>query len=85
MWKLSDENMMSGVGLRNRLGEVRVQQRPDQKLFVLIGPEDGIAGVESLIQAAERNAADQDTREFEEEMAAKAKLDAATGSVEKSK
>lgn len=61
LWYDSHLNLMQMVGLHEeRRGGVRVQQRRDQKLFVLIGSERDIAGMESLIQAAEKNAADED-------------------------
>ena len=61
-WDLSYDELMKRAGLNNRQSEVRVQQRSDQKLFVLIGSEDGIVGMETLIQAAEKNAADEDAK-----------------------
>ena len=78
-WLLSYYDVMERLGLKDSRGvvrAVRVEQHPDQKLLLLIGSEDGIAGMESLIQVAEKNAAEQDERVFEEEMAAKATREA---------
>jgi hypothetical protein len=79
LWLMSYEDLIQQVGLKEGRGlirSVRVEQRPDQKLFVLIGLEDGIVGVETLILAAERNAAERDARDFEREMATKAEREA---------
>lgn len=62
LWNESHNKMMQIVGIDDRRGGVCVQHRPDQKLFVLIGSEGDIAGMESLIQAAEKNAADEDAK-----------------------
>jgi hypothetical protein len=44
---------------------------------VLIGSEDGIAGMETLIQAAEKNAAEQDEEDAERVKAIMAEKEAA--------
>jgi hypothetical protein len=63
VWVLSYLDLLARVGAddeRSGVCGIRVQPRPDQKLFMLIGLEDGIAGLETLILAAEKNAADED-------------------------
>lgn len=60
LWNDSHAQLMNMAGIDDRRGGVCVQQRPEQKLFVLIGSEEDIAGMESLIQAAEKNAEEVD-------------------------
>ena len=77
LWSESHADLMKMIGIDDRRGGVCVQQRPDQKLLVLIGSERDIAGMESLIDAAEKNAAEQDLRELELMTAEKVKMEAA--------
>lgn len=63
LWKESHDRLMKMSGNDDRRGGVCVQQRPEQKGFVLIGSEGDIAGMESLIQAAEKNAAEEDAKQ----------------------
>lgn len=75
-WLLSYHDVNARVGLKDGVSlvhAIRVVQRPDQKLFMLIGLEDGIAGIETLIQAAEKNAANEDAMLLAED-AKKAKI-----------
>jgi hypothetical protein len=54
-------------------GDTQIKPRPEQKIFVLLGSEEGIAGMESLIQAAEKIAADEDAKILALKMAAEAR------------
>lgn len=62
LWNESHSKLMQMVGIKSQRGGVCVVQRREQRLFVLYGSEDGINGVENLIQAAESNAADEDAK-----------------------
>ena len=50
----------------------QIEPLSGQKVFVLIGTEEGVAGVESFIKAAEQFAADDDAKKLTEMMAEKA-------------
>ena len=79
LWDESHSALMHQLGIDNRRSAVCIQPRQDQKLFVLIGSPEGITGMESLILAAEKNAADEDAII----MARKAKEDARLEAVRK--
>lgn len=51
------------AGFNDIVGGARVEMLPDQSLFVIVGSEDGIAGVESFIKAAEQIAAEKRAEE----------------------
>lgn len=61
-WDKTHARLTDLLGVDNRHGEVRVEPHPEQKLFVLYGSTEGIAGMESLILAAEKNAAEEDAQ-----------------------
>ena len=63
-WNDVHTKLMEMLGIDSRRGGVCVEPHPKQKLFVLYGSEEGLAGMESLIQAAEKNAADEDAQEM---------------------
>jgi len=47
------------AGYNDIVGGARVEMLPEQYIFVIIGTEDGIAGVESFIKAAEQLAMEE--------------------------
>lgn len=59
MWTDSHMDLMQMAGIDDRPLGIRIEPRRDQKLFMLIGTERAIAGMESLVLAAEKNAAEQ--------------------------
>ena len=77
MWEELHMILMSDAGAKQRghrmSGGINIQPRPEQKIFVLLGSEEGIAGLESLIQAAEKIAADEDAKILALKMAAEAR------------
>ena len=75
-WDMTHREIMQKFGINNSRGGVCVEQRPDQKLFILIGSEEGIAGMESLILASEKNAQAEDALELEKMKAFKAQQEA---------
>ncbi len=65
-WEALHQFLMKEAGI-NKLpgrmaGGINIQPRPGQKIFMLLGSEEGIAGMESLIKAAEQLAADEDAK-----------------------
>jgi len=62
LWDESRESLVNALGIDDRQSAVRIVPRHSQKAFVLIGPEAGMAGMESFILAAEKNASDEDAK-----------------------
>lgn len=57
--KIATDSAMAGHGDPNHVNGVQLQKLTSQKVFVLIGSEDGVAGLESFIKAAEQRAAEE--------------------------
>lgn len=63
LWIASQIDLMQMAGIDGPPRVIRIEPRRDQKLFMLIGSEKAIDGMESLVLAAEKNAAEQDAEE----------------------
>lgn len=63
-WTKSQMDLMKMAGMDNPRGGISLEPRREQKIFLLIGSDEGIAGMESLILAAERNAAEEDAQKM---------------------
>lgn len=63
-WLELTVDLRKEMGLRSEplFYPVEIEPRAERKVFVLLGTEQSIAGLESLIDAAERLAADEDAR-----------------------
>lgn len=82
-WDDVHTKLLDLLGIDSRRGGVRVEPHPEQKLFVLYGSAEGIAGMESLIHAAEKNASEEDAQETANMMARRAEEKAKKEAAEK--
>src|SRR5260221_9205271 len=57
-YSLALDSSSGGHGNDGQIRPTRIQRLSSQKVFVLIGSEDGVAGMEGFIKAAEQRAAD---------------------------
>lgn len=75
MWESKKQHIAKEAGLKEpSLGIIRFEPRREQKVFVLFGSEESIAGMESLIKAAEQIAADEDAKDLVMKLAEDARV-----------
>jgi hypothetical protein len=70
-----DIEKVSGMDIIMQAPWAEARPRAEQKVFVLSGTEAGIAGMESLIKAAEQLAAEEDARDADRKAQAQEKAD----------